>query len=110
MRTGDRDSPVACRGWACGSRGAAWCVRGAIRLPCRSLLLHRAASNALDDHCNALSHADAHRAQRVASAGSAQLIERGGDETCATRAERMAKRNGAAVGINVRGVVGQAMI
>src|SRR6185437_14941999 len=68
------------------------------------------ASDALDDERNALPDADAHRAQRVAAPRALELVHRRRDEPRAARAERMAERDRATVGIHARIVVGEAMV
>src|SRR5471030_1263437 len=65
-------------------------------------------SNALDDDGDALPHADAHGAQRVAPAAALQLVHRGRHQARAAHAQRMAERDGAAVRIDARVVVAQA--
>src|SRR4030095_9157842 len=67
-------------------------------------------SNALDNHRDALSYSDAHGAQRVAPAAALQLIDRGRDEARTRRAERMTERDRAAIRVDVRSVVGNAVI
>src|SRR2546429_276591 len=82
-------------------------------LACSSLshsLSVPAASNALDEHRDALTYANAHGAQGVAAARSFKLIERGGHQTRARSAERMAERDRAAVRIDVRRVVGDSVV
>jgi hypothetical protein len=67
-----------------------------------------ASSGPLDDHRDALADADAHRAQRVARAAAAQFMGGGQHEAGAAHAERVAERDGAAIGVDVRRVVGKA--
>ena len=64
--------------------------------------------NPLNHHRNALPHANAHGAQRVAAPGSMQLVDGGGDQPRTGCAQRVAQRNRAAVGIDARVVVLQA--
>src|SRR5262252_3418112 len=67
-------------------------------------------SKALDDHCNALPYTDTHRAERIATAGAVQLIQRGRCQPRATCSERMAEGDRTAVGIHMRRVIGQSKI
>ena len=67
-------------------------------------------SDAFDDGGDALSHADAHGAERVAAAAAVQLVHGGRDQPRAGHAERVAERDGAAVRVYMRRVVGQAKV
>src|SRR5579863_10262138 len=67
-------------------------------------------SNFLNDEGNALSDSDAHRAERVFHIGAPQLTRGGGDESRATRAERVADCDCSAVWINVRRIVLQSKL
>ena len=65
-------------------------------------------SDSLEQHGDALAHADAQRHQRVARSLLVQPAHRGGGQARAAHAERVADGDRAAVGIDVRRVVGQA--
>src|SRR4051812_46059394 len=67
-------------------------------------------SDALDDEGDPLADADAHRAERVTAAAPVQLVDGRGDQAGAARAERMAERDRAAVGVDARVVVGDAEV
>src|SRR3954465_12371017 len=69
---------------------------------------HYIESHSFDNHRNALPHADAHGAQRVAAAAAMQLIGRGSHQARAAHAQWMAQRDGAAVGIDAGVIVAQA--
>jgi len=62
----------------------------------------------LEDDGDPLANADAHGAKSEAAFGPEQLVRGGRGEASATGAERMADGDSAAVGVNVRGIVGQA--
>src|SRR5215470_8228225 len=72
--------------------------------------LTRLESDAFEDDGDALADADAHGAKGVAAVGTEELIERGCDEAGAAGSERMAYGDGAAVGIHMRSVIGDAEI
>ena len=72
-------------------------------------LLHRRL-HALDDQRDALADADAHRAKGVATAATAELVARGGDEPGAACAERMPERDRAAVRVDARIVIGEPVV
>src|SRR5687767_15184121 len=76
----------------------------------RPVIFMALASDALDRERDALAHADAHRAQRIAPAGARELVGGGGDEARPGGAQRVAERDRAAVGIHVRRIVGEAEV
>src|SRR5580692_1220065 len=78
--------------------------RSARILPASSTRLAPRA-DAFDDHCDALTHSDAHGAEGVTAAAALELIDRGGCEARAAGAERMAERDRAALGIHMGGIV-----
>src|SRR5258707_900147 len=63
-----------------------------------------------EDDSNPLANADAHSAQGIPAAGAQKLIKGGGNEARAAGAQRMADGDGAAIGIDVRGVIGNAQV
>jgi hypothetical protein len=63
--------------------------------------------HSLDNRGDALADADAHGAQRVSRLGGMQLARGRGEQASAAGAQRMADGDGAAVGVDVRGGVGQ---
>jgi hypothetical protein len=63
------------------------------------------ALNTFDGEGNTLANADTHRGERAAATCFLQLVHSGEDEAGAAHAERVAQRNGSAVGIHMRGVV-----
>src|SRR5689334_12609230 len=65
---------------------------------------------ALDHERDALAHSDAHRAKGVAPAGAVQLVHGGRDEARTGSAERVAERDGPAVGIHMRRVIGHTKV
>src|SRR5918911_4501129 len=67
-------------------------------------------SDPLDDHCDALPDADAHRAERVTTACTMQLIDGRRHETGPAHAERMPHRNRAPIRVHVRRVIRQAKV
>src|SRR5208283_1954687 len=67
-------------------------------------------SDAFENYGNPLANADAHGAKRVTSFSAQQLIERGGHQAPSARAKRMSDGDGAAIGIDVRGIVRQAKL
>src|SRR3569833_1624165 len=67
-------------------------------------------SDTFDDHGVSLSVADAHSAERVAPAGPLQLIDRGREEACFARAERMAQSDGAPLRIDAWIVIGDVQL
>src|SRR6476659_9843903 len=77
----------------CAKRGSAapssFASTASVRLVSVRLRIVVVSSHPLDDHRNALAYTDAHRAQRVAAAGLAQLIDGGGREPRTRCAERM---------------------
>ena len=62
-------------------------------------------SNALKHHGDALPHADAHGAKRVAAAASGELISGRGGEPRPRCAKRVAERDGSAIRIDARIVI-----
>mgnify|MGYP006871980108 CR=1 FL=1 len=66
-------------------------------------------SDALDQHGDALAHADAHRAQRVAAAAAVQLVHRGRHQSRAAHAQRMAERNGTPQRIDFRRIEAEVL-
>ena len=65
-------------------------------------------TNPLQRQRHALADADAHGGQRALAAALFQAVHRGQREARAGHAERMAERDGAAVRIDVLGIVGDA--
>src|SRR3546814_2167968 len=65
-------------------------------------------SNPLDHHRDALANADAHGGESVAAAGAVEFFGGGEDEAGAGHAEGVAQRDGAAVGVHILCVVGEA--
>jgi hypothetical protein len=65
-------------------------------------------SNPLKNDSDTLADADAHGADGVAALTPVQLVDCGQREARAAHAERVAERDGAAVRIDVRGIVRQA--
>src|SRR6516225_1140099 len=55
----------------------------------------------LEDRCDALAAADAHRRERVSAAGPPELIQRLDGQDGTGSADRMAKRDTAAVGVRL---------
>src|SRR5664280_582244 len=64
-------------------------------------------SGSFQEQCNALTDPDAHSAQGTASPAGLQLNCRGQGESGAAHAERVPERDGAAVGVDMLGVIGQ---
>src|SRR5581483_2534400 len=62
-------------------------------------------SDPLQRECDALAHADAHRAERPPATGALQLIHRSGGEARTAHAEGMAERDRAPLRIDVRSIV-----
>src|SRR3546814_12615227 len=65
-------------------------------------------SNPLDHHRDALANADAHGGESVAAAGAVEFFGGGEDEAGAGHAEGVAQRDGAAIGVHVLRIVGEA--
>src|SRR3982751_1454073 len=66
-----------------------------LRTQCRARRCAGDPLDALDDERDALAHADAHRAQRVAALGALQLVHRGGAQARAAGAGPMPMMRGA---------------
>src|SRR5258708_13507886 len=64
-----------------------------------------AVSDLFQDHGNALAHADAHGAQRVAAAQRVQLVHGGGGQAGTGGTQRMAQRNGAPPLVDAAGIL-----
>src|SRR6185312_6314874 len=62
-------------------------------------------SDPLQRECDALAHANAHRAERPTATGALQLIHRSGGEARTAHAEGMAERDRAPLRIDVRSIV-----
>src|SRR3546814_3180495 len=62
--------------------------------------LFRSTLNSFDHQRDALAHTNAHGAQRIAALDPVQLVDGGGDQPRAARAQRMTQRNRATVGID----------
>jgi hypothetical protein len=69
---------------------------------------YRGSSNALNQHGDALADADAHRRHCPPTAGAFQGAHCCAGEPCAGHPERVPKGDGAAVRIDVLGVIGKA--
>src|SRR5438034_848690 len=67
-------------------------------------------SHALEGDRDALADADAHGGQRPALTGELELEGGGADEAGAAHSERVAERDGAAIGIDVRRLLGEAEV
>src|SRR5208337_924057 len=65
-------------------------------------------SDAFQNHGDALANADAHGAEGITPLGAQQLIERSDHEAPTAGAEWMAYGDGSAIGVDVRGIVGEA--
>src|SRR5258708_29741413 len=66
--------------------------------------------HALDDRRDALSAADAHGHQRVASAGALKLVHRLDGEDASCRADRMSERDRTTVRIDLRRIEAQLLV
>ena len=62
-------------------------------------------SHPFEQHGDALADPDAHRAQGVARLAAVHLVGRRCDQSRAAHAQRMTERDGAAVGVDVLGVI-----
>src|SRR5262249_1593733 len=82
-------------------------LRGPSKLPGASSL-SAGQLDAFDGERDALAYADAHGGEGAAAARALQLVCGGEDEAGAAHAERMAECDGAAVGVDVRSVIGNA--
>src|ERR1700758_5688064 len=67
-------------------------------------------SDTFEDEGDALADADAHGAEGVTAIGAEELVKRGGDEARAAGTERMTDGDGAAIRVDVWGIVGQTEI
>src|ERR1041384_521795 len=67
-------------------------------------------SHPFKDDGDALADADAHSAEGVAAVRAQELIKRGGDKARAACAEWMTDGNGAAIWIDVCGVIGNSEV
>jgi len=65
---------------------------------------------AFDGEGDALADADAHGGESAAATGFLQLVDGGEDKPRAAHAERVTERDGSAVGIDVRCVVGETQL
>ena len=70
--------------------------RTRVDLPPNCVLVLRPYLNAFEDDRDALSYANAHRAQRIAPVALGQLVDGRGREPCTAGAQRMAERDRAA--------------
>ena len=62
--------------------------------------------HAFDGEGDTLANTNAHGSQSATAVGFLQLVNGSKDQSCAAHAERMAQRDGAAVGIYMRSIIG----